>query len=83
MSVERPKWHDIEAAGELGIETFIRPALIASYDPTIVVMRILEDGTYALTWSVNVRGDKRTLPEVETFIARVAEYINDLPVGDD
>jgi hypothetical protein len=46
-------------------------------------MRIDEDGDYVISFVVVIDGNRRTLQQVETFVDRVAEFIEDEPVPGD
>lgn len=45
-----------------------------------VGMRMQPDGNYAISWVMQIDGTRRSLPEVEDFIARVAAFMDREPV---
>lgn len=75
-------WNKREATGVEAVESLAaEDPLVTSFGDGMVVvaMRIEPDGSYLATWTLGI-GAHRTLPEVETFIAKVATYIIDEPI---
>lgn len=55
-------------------------ALIGEEGYTKFALMILPSGDYSLSFAVIVGGALATLPDVESFIRRVARFINEEPV---
>lgn len=71
-------------AWEPGIEIEGIPHnLTASLDETVTVgFRVDELGDYVVSFVTGIKGDERTLPEVEAFIRRISRMIDREPVDE-
>lgn len=69
--------------GELLVDELVPPLVAVLEEGVVVVaMKMNDDGSYVLTWTAQISGD-RTLPEVESFLQRVARFIALEPVKED
>lgn len=74
---DRIRWETLAADD---IEPLPESALVTTEGAVAFAMIVTAEGHYRLSWTCTINGEERTVPEVEDFARRIADFINDEPV---